>query len=166
MATTKVRKSVSELSTGDLETHPVWEFALDEEGEEGQDETTVRPHVLAGELDPSAGMFVVRARFHLADGSEASGYLTPPVQGDDGLGTLQPVIVTGSGQVPFWWGTILPPQEEIARSYQRLGRTSPAHVFPIRFSSDVPIVGGAVSGDVPGFIHLEDWKTGRTRVVT
>src|SRR6185436_19790600 len=123
MGTTKIRKSVSELSTGDLEAHPVWEFALDEEGDEGQDETTVRPHPVSGELDPSAGMFVVCARFRLADGSEARGYLTPPVQGDDSLGTLQPVVVTGQGQVLFWWGSIFPPQEEIVASYQRLGKT-------------------------------------------
>ena len=57
-----IRKAVSELSTRDLEAHPVWEFALDEEGQEGKDETTVRPYLLPDELDPSAGMFVVRAR--------------------------------------------------------------------------------------------------------
>jgi hypothetical protein len=166
MDTPELRKSVSDLSPDDLAQFPVWEFALDEEGEESQDETTVRPYMLAGELDPSAGMFVVRARFRLADGSQLHGYLTPPVQAEDGLGAMQPVIVTDAGQVLFWWGSILPPAAEISRSYQRLGKAAHARVFPIQFSSDVSILGGPIQGELPGFLHLEDWETGRTRVVT
>jgi hypothetical protein len=165
MGSEKMRKSVSDLSASDLAVHPVWEFALDEEGEDGQDETTVRPLEPCDELDPSTGMFVVRATFRLADGTEHRGYLTPPVQGDDSLGTLQPVVVTDQGQVLFWWGAIMPPTTAIAQSYERLGKTTPSDVFPIHFSSDFPIVGGAVQGELPGFLLLGDWKTGRTRVV-
>jgi hypothetical protein len=157
--------ALQRVSADDLTKFPVWEFALDDEGEEGQDESTVRPYMLDGQLDPSAGMFVARARFRLADGSQFHGYLTPPVQGDDSLGTLQPVIVTGEGQVLFWWGSILPPAAEVSQSYQRLGGTAHSHVFPIQFSSDVPILGGPIEGELPGFLHLEDWKTGRTKVV-
>jgi hypothetical protein len=36
----KIRKQVYELTTDDLELSPIWEFAADEEGEEGQDEAT------------------------------------------------------------------------------------------------------------------------------
>lgn len=160
------RKSVAELSTSDFERFPVWEFAHDEDGEEGRDETTVRPYSLSGELDPSAGTFVVRARFRLADSTEMSGYLTPPVQGDDSLGTLQPIIVTAEGQVLFWWGSIEPPRSEITGFYHRLGKGSPAQVFPLEFASDVPLIGGPVRGHLPGFLVLEDWGSGRLRVVT
>jgi hypothetical protein len=34
------------LTLADLATSSVWEFALDEEGVEGQDETTVRPYAV------------------------------------------------------------------------------------------------------------------------
>jgi hypothetical protein len=165
MGSARIRKSVSELSTSDLAAHPVWEFALDEEGEDGQDETTVRPLDPSDKLEPSTGMFVVRARFRLADGSEHRGCLTPPVQGDNSLGTLQPVIVTDQGQVLFWWGAIMPPRVAIAQSYERLGKKSPSDVFPIHFSSDIQIAGGAVQGELPGFLFLEDWETGRTKVM-
>ena len=57
-----VRKQVYELTMQDLERFAVWEFALDEEGNEGQDEATVRPWELAAPLDPAQGMFVVRDR--------------------------------------------------------------------------------------------------------
>src|SRR2546426_6168227 len=101
---TKIRKQVYLLTLADLEKYPVWEFALDEEGEEGQDEATVRPYEVSQALDPSHGMFVVRASFTFADGSKMDGYLTPPVQGNDTPGTLQPVIVTTAGQVGLWCG--------------------------------------------------------------
>lgn len=166
MSPSTLRKSVVDLTVADFDRFPVWEFALDEEGEEGQDETTVRPYPLTGDLDPAAGMFVVRARFRLADSTEMSGYLTPPVQGDSSLGTLQPIIITGEGQVLFWWGAIEPPRSHVAASYRRLGKALPSHVFPLEFSSDVPMIGGPVRGQLPGFLLLEDWQSGRTRIVT
>src|SRR5258705_11062190 len=94
-----VRKQVYELTLGDLSTFPIWEFRLDAEGEEGRDESTVRPYTVFGPLDPTDRMFVVRALFRIADGSRMRGYLTPPGRGDAGIGTLQPVIVTDRGQV-------------------------------------------------------------------
>jgi hypothetical protein len=42
-ATLKTRKPVNELTVEDLLAFPIWEFAADEEGAEGQDETWVRP---------------------------------------------------------------------------------------------------------------------------
>ena len=155
MSVSKVRKPVFKLELEDLDLSPIWEFALDEEGEPDQDETTVRPYPCPGALAPADGMFVVRARFQLADGTTMSGYVTPPVQDDDGLGTLQPIIVTAAGQVAFWHGMHVPTPEEIGESYRRLGKSSPDQVFPIRFESVVEIVGGAVRGELPGFLVLE-----------
>lgn len=166
MSELRIRKSVADLSRADLAEFPIWEFALDEEGEDDQDETTVRPWREPGILDPSNGMFVVRARFVLADGTALNGYLTPGVQGDAELGTLQPVVVTDEGQALFWWGTMSPPTDEIARIYHRLGKSSASQVFPLAFQSDVPLIGGAIQGELPGFLVLEDFRTGRTRTVT
>src|SRR6266404_279844 len=111
-------KQVYELTQHDLNTFPVWEFRLEEESEEGQDESTVRPHTATGPLDPADRMFVVRAVFTLADGSRMQGYLTPPVRGDDSVGTLQPIIVTDRGQVRFWCGTMAPDSKRLAHSYE------------------------------------------------
>ncbi len=55
----KVRRRVYELSLDDLDRFPVWEYALDEEGEEGQDEATVRPLDGAGPVDPAEGGRIV-----------------------------------------------------------------------------------------------------------
>jgi hypothetical protein len=109
-------------------------------------------------------MFIVRAIFTLADGSKMKGYFTPPVRGQEGIGTLQPIIVTERGQVRFWCGTSAPDAKRLAQSYEFLGKTA-AHIFPLRFESDVKLIGGPASGSVPGFLVLEDFQTRKTRTV-
>jgi hypothetical protein len=160
----KIRKQVYELTMDDLRQRPVWEFALDEEGEEGQDEASVRPCDIPGAVDPSDGTFIVRAAFTLADGTLMHGYLTTPTSDDDGLGTLQPVIISERGQILFWQGVITPDAKSLAESYAKLGRDA-ARAFPIQVVSDVDLVGGLVRATIPGFLVLEDWRTGKTRTV-
>jgi len=161
----RIRRQVYELTPTDLERFPVWEFALDEEGEEGQDEATVRPYDATLPLDPAEGMFIVRATLTLSDGTHFKGYLTPAVQGEEGLSTFQPAVVVPGGQVSFWCGMLVPSPDHIARCYSLLGKASSRQVFPVRFQSDVSLVGGPVAGDVPGFMVLEDFESMRTRVV-
>ena len=154
----KNRKQVYELTAADLSTSPVWEFALDEEGEPGQDEATVRPHTVSGALNPTDGMFIIAARFSLADGTSMHGYVTPPAGEDRSLGTIQPQIVTERGQVGFWCGRCSP---DTARAYQILCRDA-ASVFPVHFESAVPLSTGPVSGSIRGFLCLEsDFTTVR-----
>ena len=160
----RVRKQVYELTLHDLGAFPVWEFRLDAEGEEGQDESTVRPYTGSGPLDPTDRMFVVRARFIAADGSMMQGYLTPLCRGDAGIGRLQPIIVTDRGQVRFWCGTAAPSSKRLAHSYELLGKDA-KDLFPVRFESEVELAGGPVKGSVPGFLVLEDFQTRRTRTV-
>jgi hypothetical protein len=137
---------------------------LEQEGEEGRDESTVRPYTASGPLDPTDRMFVVRAVFTLADGSRMRGYVTPPGRGDASLGTLQPIVVTDRGQVRFWCGTAEPGLERLARSYEWLGKTS-QQAFPVQFESEVELIGGPVRGSLPGFLVLEDFQTRKTRTV-
>jgi hypothetical protein len=163
----RVRKQVYELTLDDLNQFPVWEFKLGEEGAVGEvvrDECTVRPYTASGPLDPADRMFVVRAIFTFADGSKMQGYCTPPLRGDDSIGTLQPIIVTDRGQVRFWCGTAAPDSKRLAHSYELLGKDA-GKVFPVRFESDVKLVGGPVTGSVRGFLVLEDFQTRKTRTV-
>lgn len=110
-------------------------------------------------------MFVVRTSFTLADGSKMQGYLTPPVQGNDSLGTLQPIIVTTTGQVGFWCGIRPPSPEQLAQRYRALGRDA-SHVFPLRFESQVELVDGPVRGTLAGFMVLEELTTRKVRTLT
>jgi hypothetical protein len=161
----QIRKSVVALTLADLRAHPVWEFALDEEGEEGQDETTVRPYPHAGEVDPSEGLFVVAADFRFANGASAAGYVyVTALEERDDMSSVQPVVVTADGQVGFWFGMIEPAPEHIAASYQRLGKSGAAKVFPLAFTSVPPLANGPVKGQVPGFMSYVDLASRRIRL--
>jgi hypothetical protein len=153
---TSVRKQVYELTFSDFVASPAWEFAIDEEDIDGQDEATVRPFAFGDTIDCYDGSLVVAAEFVLADGTRLPGYLTPRSRDDQSLGTLQPQIVTQNGQVMFWCGRCPPPLEH---AYKLLGR-GPDSVFPIRFSTKVSLAQGGISGEISGFLSLnDDFKT-------
>lgn len=159
MSASTVRKQFVDLRPEDLAVFPVWEYALDEECIEGQDETTVRPIILEGCVDPSDGPFLVKAHFVLADGSKRIGLLTPPSKPENAeLASIQPCIVTDSGIVLFWYGLCPIGADEFARSYARLGESDSAQVFPVQFESAVPLKGGSVKGQVDGFVGFKDWR--------
>ena len=164
MKAARIRKQIYELTLDDLSTFPIWEFRLDSEGEEGRDESTVRPYTCSGPLDVVDRMFVVRAVFRTADGSMMRGYITASGRDDATISTLQPIIVTDRGQVRFWCGTAAPGAKRLAHSYDLLGKEA-RKVFPVQFASDVELEGGLVTGSVPGFLVLEDFQTRRTRTV-
>lgn len=151
----RIRKQVYELTLSDLEQYPVWEFALDEGGEAGQDEATVRPFEHEPPLDPNEGLFIVLSDFVLADGTKEKGYLMAPAQTEyyEDLGSTQPTIIRPGGQVGFWNGVGQPDAQEIARKYSLLGK-SPEQIFPVEFTSSVEIVSGTVRGELDGFYYL------------
>lgn len=146
-----MRKPVTELRPEDLKVHAVWEFTLDDHVRSGQTETYVQPFALAAPLDPAAGMFAVRTRFTLAEGTEHTGYSTPVPQCEAAIPLMQPTIVTNKGQVPFWLGDYPPGFDELQQMLALLGERDP---FPIRFACMVPMQGGPVLGRIEGFMAL------------
>jgi hypothetical protein len=93
-----------------------------------------------------------------------TGYITPHVPGRDGLGTMQPIIVTPRGQVRFWCGKTAPEAKRLEQIYAWMEKDT-KRIFPLRFESDVELVDGPARGSVPGFLVLEDFQTRRTRTV-
>lgn len=144
----KVRKQVYELTLEDLERCPVWEFASDEEGVEGQDEATVRPRPDLSAPLPREGSLVVRTRFTARDGSEFFGHCTPSP--DDSLGDIQPTIVGRSTQVGFWSGRAQPTRKELAGFYKALGKKA-EELFPLKFEAVIRTPGYFDSGVIPAF---------------
>lgn len=159
-----MRKQIYELTLSDLEFSPVWEFASDEEGIEGQDEATVRPASPSILHDALAGQFVAKARFTLADGTRMHGYLSPGVPGSFDLGTIQPAIVTDNGQVSFWFGCLKPSRTYIDSSYALLGKRA-EEVFPLSFALDATSNVYEAAGIVQGFLVMEDWDSSEIKIV-
>jgi hypothetical protein len=156
-----IRKQVTDLRPDDLTRYPIWEFALDEEGEEGQDEETVKPRPDLDRADPARGMFIVRTEFVAADGTRFDGYASP--QEDAHLGYTQPTIATAEGQVQFWFGGVPPRPGKLDASYRILGKSA-AELFPLRYRALVEHDGAALEGEIGAFMHLE--SMGSKNVVT
>jgi hypothetical protein len=152
-----MRKQVYDLTLEDLRRFAVWEFALDEEGEEGHDEETVRPCPDVAEVHAQAGLFVVATSFTAADGSPQSGFATPHDSGEAGY--VQPTIVAETGHVRFWCGSIQGKRKErelaqhVADGYQVLGKSAEA-LFPLEWKLEVAVKGAPSTGVLPGFGYL------------
>jgi hypothetical protein len=81
------------LTIEDLRTFSIWEFAIDEEGVEGQDETWVRP-VGRKQIPMGAYSQLVAADFTTAGGQPLQGFMV--ISTDDGL-EITPGAVLGQG---------------------------------------------------------------------
>jgi hypothetical protein len=148
-----VRKQVYDLRPHDLEQFPIWEHALDEEGEPGQDEATVKPRPDLTVADPGEGMLIARAEFTANDGTRYDGYVYP--SHEQNFGFIQPTIVTDDGQVNFWYGAFPPKPGALEADYKLLGKTA-EQLFPVKFRAVVEYEGTKLEGEVPAFMHYKD----------
>ena len=152
------------LRAEDFERHPVWVQChivdYDEPWYDDTDEETFRPWSKTTPVDPKEAMFLVKATFRLADGTELSGFVTPQNSEEDegkpDLGLLQPQLFLPSGKrVGFWCGILSPPEDEVSGLYAALGKTQ-QEVFPVSFAANEGLAKGVVSGSVPGFCSSGD----------
>ncbi len=156
-----IRRQDYRLTQVDLTQYPAWEYALDEEGLEGQDERTVRPYHASPPLDLKKAYFIVRARFHLADGTQMVGYIKPIKLSGSGFMDpvipvdMNPVIVTEQGQVTFWYGALKPEIEHISQNYRLLNK-KPSEVFPIGFAADIEVLDSITVGTLEGFLYCDN----------
>ena len=154
-----MRKQVYDLTLDDLRAAPLWEFALDEEGEPGQDEETVKPRPEITCVDHREGLFVVATSFTAASGSKYHGFATAHETSDASY--TQPTIVAGTGHVAFWYGSVrgnrreTELQEEMADAYRVL-ETSPDSFFPLAWKMDVSVLDAPGEGVLNGFGYLLD----------
>jgi hypothetical protein len=147
-ATLKTRKPVVRLTATDLRTFPVWEYAIDEEGDGEQDETWVRP-VDCAAIRKGKYSQIVGSDFRTSAGRKLQGFMD---------------VTTARGQVEIAPGgvvgsicyRVLPAVSRklaAARKYewslgerdrlcQSLG-VPEVDVFPLRYLLRVPIRGEA-----------------------
>ncbi|WP_395322285.1 hypothetical protein [Variovorax sp. UC74_104] len=130
--TLATRKPVDELTATDLEKFPVWEFAMDEEGDdEEQDETWVKP-VPTSEVPDNNSSLAVAAALRLAGGPVYPGVMFCDTQG--GFDVAAVALLTTKGRVLFAQGDS---PAEIRRNLKRLGLTHQG-VFPLDYCTRVP----------------------------
>ena len=147
-----IRKQCYDLRPEDLERFPIWEHALDEEREPGQDEATVKPRPDLTVADPGEGLLLARAELTARDGTRYDGYVYPSQE--QAWGFIQPTIVTGDGQVNFWCGAFPTKPPALAAAYELLGKSA-EQLFPVKLQCVVEYEGATLEGDVSAFMHYE-----------
>lgn len=131
----ETRKPIDELRPEDLAAFPIWEFASDEEENEEQDETWVRP-VSAKAIGPDLYSLSVAADFHTASGQVLGGFV--------GVTTAEEFecshgVLLHAGNYLF-----IPSGEfEVAErsAFANALGMETAQVFPLRFSLKVLVQG-------------------------
>jgi hypothetical protein len=156
----RIRKQIYELTQTDLIQYPIWEYALDEEGYEGQDEKTVRPYIGSLLFDPSKIYSIVRASYFLADGTQLKGYIKPIGDKNRLLSPALPYdyapsIVTEDKQLHLCCGSFQPTTDKVNEFYKSLGKKS-EDVFPLKFSSDIKVYGQVIEGEVDGLMYFSE----------
>jgi PilZ domain-containing protein len=132
-------KRLVDLTIEDLTATPVWRY----EGGSGV-EAVVVPETRDGLSQADEEVFLAATEFALPDATQHLGFCFPV--DDSGIDYLQPVIVTRSGQVRFWFdGPIT--QEVLAAQWNALEKPV-EEIFPVRFRCLVPVDGRTVTGAI------------------
>jgi hypothetical protein len=132
-------KRLADLSVADLRANPVWRY----DGGSGAD-ATVAPSKRSSLSQRDDEIFLAATDFELFDTSRHFGFCFPA--DDAGIDYLQPVIVSASGHVHFWFDG--PPRAEmLAKQQSALGK-EPSKTFPVTFRCLVPVDGRTVSGRI------------------
>lgn len=155
-----LRIQFDDFSINHFDISPIWEFAIDEEGEEAQDETTLKPRLDLEFPDPSEGLLIVECDFIAKSGKQFRGLCSPSF--DNSLSSIQPYIIMDNKFVMFWFGIAQPDKETKDRVYKILGETTES-LFPIKFQSKLTSADGSkISGQINGFM----WMTLADKSVT
>src|SRR5262245_4139795 len=134
-------KRLVDLTMDDLVAHPVWRY----EGGVGRDAIVV--HATKATLSRSDDeIFLAGTDFELFDTTKHFGFCFPA--DDTGIAYLQPVIVTRSGPVSFWFDES-PSDEKLSKQWRLLGKNE-AEIFPATLRCRVLVDGRIVTGRITG----------------
>jgi hypothetical protein len=144
-------KRLAELTAEDLAANPVWRY----EGGTGA-QALVEPAKQDTLSRMDDEIFLAATAFELFDSTKHSGFCFPA--DDSGIDYLQPVIVSGSRHVSFWFDT--PAKPELLESLWKALGKEPGEIFPVTFRCLVPVDGRMVSGRISGFESSQDLRSG------
>lgn len=147
--TPRTRKPVDRMTLSDLETFPIWEYALDEEDAPGQDERTIRPLPIRV-VPKGRGSLHVAAEFTSPAGRIYRGFAGVSTL-DGKVEILDAVVLVRRRYLPLptlsraravrrkaLW------QNELRDQALRALRVKETDLFPLRCVLKVPIRGEAV----------------------
>jgi PilZ domain len=134
-------KRLVDVTVDDLVAHPVWRY----EGGVGRDAIVV-PATKTTLSRSDDEIFLAGTDFELFDTTKHFGFCFPA--DDTGIAYLQPVILTRSGPVSFWFDE-LPSEEKLSKQWRLLGKDE-AEIFPATFRCRVLVDGRIITGRITG----------------
>jgi hypothetical protein len=140
-------KRLTDLSAGDLRTSAVWRY----EGGSGA-HAMVTPSKRTSLSQTDDEIFLAATDFELFDSSRHFGFCFPA--DDSGIDYLQPVIVSPSGHVNFWFDGPASPAA-LSKQWKALGK-EPREIFPATYRCLVAVDGRTVSGRIDGVVSSRD----------
>jgi PilZ domain len=132
-------KRLLDLTAEDLVASLVWRY----EGGSGV-EALVSPADRAALSQADDEIFLAATEFELFDSTRYAGFCFPAESG--GVDYLQPVILTPTGPVSFWFDEP-PPAQALSEQWKALAKEHAA-IFPIAFRCLVPVDDRMVSGRI------------------
>jgi hypothetical protein len=127
--TLQTRKPVEALTREDLDAFSIWEFATGEEGDEGQDETWIRPLERAT-IPREADSLSVAADFMTADGTPFVGIVA--LSTDEGMAFEGAGLLADGAYIYAAHGEKTPLRYKTSTASE-LGK-APAGIYPLRFT--------------------------------
>jgi hypothetical protein len=140
-------KRLVDLCVEDLEASPVWRY----EGGAGS-QATVASTKRAALSQTDDEIFLAATEFELFDSSRHFGFCFPA--DDSGIDYLQPVILSATGHVNFWFDGPASPAI-LASQWRALGK-EPREIFPVLYRCLVPVDGRTISGRIDGVVSSRD----------
>jgi hypothetical protein len=137
--TRKTRKPLDKLSLADISAFPIWEFATDEEGAAGQDETWVRPQA-AQEVPLDAYSLSVAAEFEAPTGATFHGIVG--VNTSSGYEAVHAAVVTDNDYVFIPWPGYDGAPESMRLAAKQLGLKQ-SELFPLKYRLAARVQGEA-----------------------
>jgi hypothetical protein len=144
-------KRLADLSVEDLVASPVWRY----DGGSGA-QATISPSKRTTLSRTDDEIFLAATEFELFDSSGHFGFCFPA--DDSGIDYLQPVILSPSGHVSFWFDGPAAP-EVLSRQWRALGK-EPQDILPVGFRCLVPVDGRTVSGRIDRVGSSRDLMSG------
>jgi hypothetical protein len=132
-------KRLDDLNVEDLKASPVWRY----EGGSGA-HATVASTKRQSLSQADDEIFLAATEFELFDSSRHFGFCFPA--DDSGIDYLQPVILSPSCHVNFWFDGPAAP-EVLSSQWKALGK-EPREVFPVAYRCLVPVDGRTVNGRI------------------
>jgi hypothetical protein len=132
----KTRKPIDQLRPADLEAFPVWEF-VDEEDEEGQDETWVRP-VRAKQVPADSYSLSIAATLTTPKGVEYRGIVG--VNTAEGFEVVHAAVLTEDNYVFIPWPGMAGAAKQARNAAKELGVRA-SELFPLAYRLAIPCAG-------------------------